>query len=269
MTTVNSSEITLCSDSVGGGPSAFESQWQQWTVQRSLCGLMVLNGGVHLPLSLNDNIEQFRDHSVVWWCWLGGPSAFKSQWQHWTVQRSLCGLTVLTGGVHLPLVSVSLYICTGISLYFLIISWLFWMGSHLCHWTLKISLSALAVSDRGGPSAFGIYILIYTGIFLYVDCFEWVPIDSMEMHSCHFFVKQFRTGGGRSAKVGSSARFELLRVHHHRSFRIYYTKDLINSSQGIFNLRIRGPEADPWFGLGGVLRVLCVSGVQMKITLKY
>ena len=38
------------------------------------------------------------------------------------------------------------YICTGISLY-LLISWLFRMGSHWSHWTVKSSLSALAVSN--------------------------------------------------------------------------------------------------------------------------
>ena len=76
MTTLNSEEITLCSDSVD-------------------------QVGVHLPLSLNDNTEQWRDHSVLWQCWLGGPSAFESEWQHWTVKRSICALTVLKGG-HLP-----------------------------------------------------------------------------------------------------------------------------------------------------------------------
>ena len=56
--TLNSEKITLSSDSVDpvGGISAFESQWQHWTVKRSLCPL---------PLSVNDNIEQWRDHSVL------------------------------------------------------------------------------------------------------------------------------------------------------------------------------------------------------------
>ena len=68
------------------------------------------------------------------------------------------------GWVHLPMVSscvlVSIYLsichCTGIFLYFLI-NWLFWMSSHLWHWTAKSSLCSLAVS-WGGPSAFGIYM---------------------------------------------------------------------------------------------------------------
>ena len=63
--------------------------------------------GVYLPLSLNDNIEQWRDHSVLCYCWLGGGiSAFECQWQHWTVKRSLCPLIVLQGG----------YICLSVSM---------------------------------------------------------------------------------------------------------------------------------------------------------
>ena len=138
-------------------PLSLIGLWQHWTAKRSLCTLTVLNGGVHLSLSLNDNIEQWRDHSVLWHCQPGGPSAFgvcifiyalvcpyifllvdcfkwafiyvseqqkvhsvlwqiqmgegpsvsESQWQHWTVKRSLCGLMVLTGGVHLPLTTLN------------------------------------------------------------------------------------------------------------------------------------------------------------------
>ena len=139
-----------------------------WTVKRSLCAMTVLTGGVHLPLV---SVSLYMH-----WYFL--------MFSYWTVKRSLCAMTVLTGGVHLPLVSVSLYmhwyflifsywtvkrsfcamtvltggsiclwclylyICTGISLYFLI-SWLFWMGCHLHHWTAKSSLCALAVSNGG------------------------------------------------------------------------------------------------------------------------
>ena len=119
MTTLNSEEITLSSDSaewgyiclwvsmnieqwrdhsvhcycwLGGGISAFECQWQHWTVKRSLCPLLLLpreyiclwvsmttlnskeitlssaklTKGGYLPLSVNDNIEQWKDHSVLW-----------------------------------------------------------------------------------------------------------------------------------------------------------------------------------------------------------
>ena len=66
MTTLNSEEINLSSDSVDwGGISAFECQWQHWTVKRSLCPLIVLTRGVYLPLSVNNNTEQWRDHSVL------------------------------------------------------------------------------------------------------------------------------------------------------------------------------------------------------------
>ena len=106
MTTLNREEITLCSDSVDQeGPTVFESQWQHWTVKISLCALPVLQGG------------------------------FICLWVSMTTLNSeeitLCSASV-NGGVYLPLVSASLYMCTGISLYFLI-SWLFWMGSH---WSL-------------------------------------------------------------------------------------------------------------------------------------
>ena len=264
MTTLNSEEITLCSDSVDWGvhlPLSLNDNIEQWRDHSVLwqCWL----GGVHLPLSLNDNIEQWRDHSVLWQCWLGGPSAFESQWQHWTVKRSPCALTVLNGGsiclwvsmttlnseeitlcsdsvdwgVHLPLSlndnieqrkdhsvlwqcwaggsiclwCLYLYICTGISLYFLI-SWLFKMGSHLHHWTTKSSLYALAVLNRGGPSAFGvcifIYALVFPYIFLLVDCFEWALIYVIEQQKVHSVLWQFWTGG-RVCLNTSSAKFDL------------------------------------------------------------
>ena len=71
MTTLNSEEITL------------------WSASGE--------GQVYLPLSLNDNFEQWRDHSVLWQYWVGGLSDFGSHWLHWTVKRSLCGLPVLGG----------------------------------------------------------------------------------------------------------------------------------------------------------------------------
>ena len=126
MTTLNSKEITLWSDSVDWGvhlPLSLDDNIEQWrdhsvlwqcfAHRQSICVLVwmtTLNSeeitlcsncvhwGVHLPLSLNDNIEQWRDHSVLWQCFGGSPPAYESGWQHWTVMRSLCALTVLTGG---------------------------------------------------------------------------------------------------------------------------------------------------------------------------
>ena len=71
-----------------------------------------------------------------------------SHWPHWTVKRSLCALAVLNGG-SICLWYPYVYICTGISLYFLI-SWLFQMGSHWQYRYAKSSLFSLAVSHGGG-----------------------------------------------------------------------------------------------------------------------
>ena len=113
------------------------------------------------------------------------------------IESSLSGLAGLPGGVYhhfylgktdfslyLSLVSVCLYICTGISLHILI-SWPFRMGSHWQHWTAKSWLTALAVLNGGVHHQF------YLG----------------KSENLNFFL--------------------VLRVHHHRSFRIYYTKDLM------------------------------------------
>ena len=108
-----------------------------WTVKRSLCTLAVMTGGsiclwclylyICTGISLYFLIEQWRDHSVLWQWWQGGPSAF----------------------------SIYMFsLCTGISLYFLI-SWLFRMGSHWLHCKAKSLLWALAVSNGG-------YILRFT-----------------------------------------------------------------------------------------------------------
>ena len=105
MTTLNSEEMTLSSDSVewGRGISAFECQWQHCTVKRSLCPLIVLNRGyIFLWVSmttLNSEENTLSSDGVE----RGVISAFECQWQHWTVKRSRCPLLVLTGGVYLPL----------------------------------------------------------------------------------------------------------------------------------------------------------------------
>ena len=120
MTTLNSEEITLSSASVDWvGISAFECQWQHWTVKRSLCPLIVLNGGyIYLWVSMttlnSDQEITLSSDSVEWKVYLplsvncyvdqGSISAFECQWQHWTVKRSLCPLIVFTSVVYLPLI---------------------------------------------------------------------------------------------------------------------------------------------------------------------
>ena len=87
-------------ESLGGSPSAFESNWQHWTVKRSLCALTVLTrGSICLWVSLVfDNIEQWRDHSVLWQCWMGGPSVSKSVTTLNSEEITLCSDSVECGG---------------------------------------------------------------------------------------------------------------------------------------------------------------------------
>ena len=47
-------------------------------------------------------------------------------------------------------------------------------------------------------------------IFSSSDCFEWVLIDGMDMHRVHLFSLAVSFGGRTLAKVGLSARFELI-----------------------------------------------------------
>ena len=160
-----------------GGPSAFQSQWHQWTVKRSLCALAVLTQGgpsafgvcifiyalvfPYIFLLNSEEITLFYD-SVDW----GGPSAFQSQWHQWTVKRSLCALAVLNWGVHLPLVSTCV-------LYALVFPYIFLLVDCF-EWALIGDIEKCTVHSvlwqfwRGGPSAFGIYMFsLCTGISLY------------------------------------------------------------------------------------------------------
>ena len=94
----------------------------------------------------------------------GGPSDFESYWEHLNSEEiTLCSASVHQGG-SICLWCLYLYICTGISLYFLI-NWLFQMGSHLRHWKAKSSLCALAVSNGGG------FIISFTRVNLKI----WSP----------------------------------------------------------------------------------------------
>ena len=140
------------------------SQWQYWTLNRSLCALSVLPGGCPSAFGvctiiyalvfpyiflLNSEEITLSYDSVDW----GSLSAFESQWYQWTMNRSLCAQAVLTGGF-ICLWCLYLYICTCISLYFLIEQWIdhsrlwqCWPGWSVCLWCL--------------------YLYICTGISLY------------------------------------------------------------------------------------------------------
>ena len=95
--------------------------------------------------------------------------------------RHLC----LIDGGSICLWYLSVYICTGISLYFLI-SWLFWMGSDWQHWAAKSSLCALAVSNGGSICLWYLYVYICTGISLYI-LISW--LFQMGSHWWHWTVK--------------------------------------------------------------------------------
>ena len=113
--TFNGEEITLCSDSVDfGGPYAFG-------VCIFIYALVFPYIFFYLPVSLNDNIEWWRYHSVLWQCWLGGSICL------WVSYDNIeqCGrdhyvLWQCWPGGSICLWCLYLYICTGISLYFLL-----------------------------------------------------------------------------------------------------------------------------------------------------
>ena len=154
-TTLNSEEVTLLS---------FRCDW-----------------GVHLPLAIMNNIEQWRHH---------------------------CCLSDVTRGYIISFTWVKLtfpyiFILLDFSLYFPI-SWLFRMGSHWSHWTVKSSLCALVVLTGGvyhqfypGKTDFSLYFpiswlflifsyyLTFPYIFLLVDCFEWALIGHIEQWRVH------------------------------------------------------------------------------------
>ena len=106
-----------------GGSICLGYHEQHWKVKRSVCCLAVLDGGrgYFLPYiflyvdcfewALIGHIEKCRVHSVLWQFWMGG------------------------GGIY-----PSLYI---------LICWLFRMGSHWSHWKVPSSPCALAVSNGG------------------------------------------------------------------------------------------------------------------------
>ena len=115
MTTLNSEEITLSSATVDWGevylPLSVNDNIEQWRDHSVLCycypggyiclwvSMTTLNSkeitlssakltkGGYLPLSVNDNIEQWRDHSVLCYCWLGGVG-ISASWVSMTTLNS-------------------------------------------------------------------------------------------------------------------------------------------------------------------------------------
>ena len=153
------------------------SHWQHW----KWCLYLYICTGI----SLYFLFEQWRDHSVLWQCWWGVhlPLVSVSLYMHWyflifsywTVKRSLCALAVMTGGPS----AFSIYmfsLCTGISLYFLI-SWLFQMGSHWLHCKAKSSLWALAVLNGG-------FIIRFT--WCHTDISLYLPINWLFQMGTHW-----------------------------------------------------------------------------------
>ena len=156
MTTWNSEDITLSSDSGMGGPSAFgicifiyalvfpdifsyvpvspNDNMEQW---RHHSVLWQWSGGVHLPLSLNDNMEQWRHHSVLWQ-WSGGSICLWVSMTTWNSEEITLCSDSLDRGVHLPLVSTCF-----------------------------------------------LYALVFPYISLLFDCFKWALTHDIEKHRGH------------------------------------------------------------------------------------
>ena len=93
---------------VGLGSSAFESQWHQWTVKRSLCALAVFMGGSICLWCLYLYICTGILYIVRFtWChtdislYLPISWLFRmgSHWLHWKAKSSLWALAVSKGGV--------------------------------------------------------------------------------------------------------------------------------------------------------------------------
>ena len=133
---------------------------------------------------------------ISWLFWMG------SHWSHWKTKSSLCALAVSNGGgsiisfTWVKLTFPYIFLLDDFSLYFLI-CWLFWMDSHLHHWTAKSSLCALAVLS--GRFNWGGYIISFTWviltfpyIFLLIDFSLYFPISwlfQMGSHWSHWMAK--------------------------------------------------------------------------------
>ena len=114
------------------------------------------------PLDVSNNLSGYFISNLVLVTSCVSMGGFICLWLSLTTLNSeeftLCSGSFNWGG-SICFWYLYVYICTGISLYFLI-SWLFRMGSHWTHWTVKSSLCALAVSNRGWR---GVYCKFYPG----------------------------------------------------------------------------------------------------------
>ena len=184
MTPLNSEEITLCYDNVDWvGPSAL-----------SVCIFIYALVFPYIFLLNSEDITLYYDNVV------GGvhlPLVSVSLYMHWyflkfsywTVKTSLCAMTMLLGG-SICLWCLYLYICTGISLYFLIEQWRHHSVLWQCCWG-SICLECL-------------YLYICTGISLYFLIEQWrhhsvlwqccsggvhLPLVSVSLYMHWYFLK--------------------------------------------------------------------------------
>ena len=132
-----------------------------------------------------------------------------SHWPHWTVQRSLCALAVLNGGVHLPLVPLCLYMY----LYFLTFSYKLTVSNGLSLMVWKhIAVTFLSSSFKWGGGhhlSLSHQLTVLNGFSLMV----WKCI------AVTFSSSSFKWGGRTLDKVGLSATFELGNCHN--SFTLF------------------------------------------------
>ena len=174
LATLNSKEFTQWSGSFKqGGPSAF---------------------GIYMPVYA----LVFSYIFPISWLFRMG-----SHWWHWTVKRLLSALAVLNRGeggegqIYPPRGKSENLSSFQVLLLYILISWPFQMGSHWWHWTVKRSLSALAVLNRGEKGEGHIYPpgvnLKIWAHFKFCSCFT----EHIEQWRDHSVLWQFQMGGGR------------------------------------------------------------------------
>ena len=147
--------------------------------------------GVYLSLSANDNIEQWRDHSVL--CQIYGGYIVRCTRCHTDISLYL----PISWGVTLTFPFIFLLLdCFEFALIDYIEKqrahselWQFWMGGFIvrctwCHTDISLYL----------PISWGV-TLTFPYIFLLLDCFKFARIDCIEKQRVHPELWQFQTGG--------------------------------------------------------------------------